>query len=104
MNTIGTISVPFSFPNEQLDPESLNQRAYNCLARSHILDSDSLIDNFSLIVTDGIHGLGAGTKRVIYNYLVSKQIEYIADKKRISEEAAEELFLYNIARTNDPGF
>ena len=96
------IKVLFSFPNEALDPESISNRAYNCLARSKIFDTDTLLERLGEI--GKIRGFGSGSKQVVVDYLVEKQIQWIMHSCSVPREMAEEKFLYDICHANDPTF
>ncbi len=98
----GKIKVKFSFPNEELDPESISNRAYNCLARSKIFDTDTLIERLGEI--GKIRGFGSGSLQAVVDYLVNKQVVWLMESCSITREMAEEKFLYDICQANDPNF
>ncbi len=99
-----TLMVPFSFPNETIDSEDVGVRAYNCLIRCNIRNTQALIDNFDKVDKGNVRGCGSGTKRALYEYLINKQLDYIEKRDGISRDMAEEKFLLSICKANDPNF
>ena len=95
-----TLSVPFTFPNTMLTSDDIGLRAYKCLARVNVLDSDTLIEIYPNLKTTRLQNFGANSYHKVTEFLINSQVSYLQKKGHLSREDAELEFLRSIVAAN----